>query len=50
MERDPSLPVLVVSGYAEAEGMAVDLARLTKPFTRDELAASIAEIEPHRRS
>jgi CheY-like chemotaxis protein len=32
MERMPGTPVLIVSGYAEAEGMAPDLPRLTKPF------------------
>ena len=36
------LPVLVVSGYAEVDGIASDLPRLTKPFRKDELAASLA--------
>jgi CheY-like chemotaxis protein len=31
-------PVLVVSGYAEVDGIAPDLPRLTKPFRRDDLA------------
>ncbi len=44
--RRADLPVLVISGYAEVEGMAVDLPRLTKPFTRDELAASLNELSP----
>ncbi|MGC2087049.1 MAG: ATP-binding protein [Bradyrhizobium sp.] len=40
--------VLLVSGYAEAEGVAPDLPRLTKPFRRDELAASLASLAmPH---
>lgn len=34
--------VLLISGYAEAEGVAPDLPRLTKPFRRDELAATRA--------
>ncbi len=36
--------VLLVSGYAEAEGVAPDLPRLTKPFRRDELAATLASL------
>jgi signal transduction histidine kinase/CheY-like chemotaxis protein len=42
--RRPSLPVLIVSGYADAEGIAPDLPRLTKPFRQDELAAKIAAL------
>jgi CheY-like chemotaxis protein len=42
----PKLPVLVVSGYAEVEGIAAELARLTKPFRNAELAASIAALLP----
>ncbi|MEF3088031.1 hypothetical protein VLL29_20555, partial [Bacillus altitudinis] len=40
----PALPVLVVSGYAEADGIAPDLPRLTKPFRNAELAASISAL------
>jgi PAS domain S-box-containing protein len=40
--RRPELPVLIVSGYAEAEGVAPGLARLTKPFRNSELASSLA--------
>lgn len=36
--------VLLVSGYADAEGVAPDLPRLTKPFRRDELAATLASL------
>ena len=36
------MPVLLVSGYAEAEGVDPDLPRLTKPFRKDELASSLA--------
>jgi CheY-like chemotaxis protein len=36
--------VLLVSGYADAEGVAPDLPRLTKPFRRDELAATLANL------
>jgi CheY-like chemotaxis protein len=42
----PTLPVLVVSGYAELEGIARELPRLTKPFRRAELAASLASLVP----
>jgi CheY-like chemotaxis protein len=36
--------VLLVSGYADAEGIAADLSRLTKPFRRDELAATLSSL------
>ena len=45
-QRTPDLPILVVSGYAEVEGIAPDLPRLTKPFRNSELGASIAAILP----
>ncbi|MFC6742239.1 PAS domain S-box protein [Methylobacterium tardum] len=40
----PGVAVLLVSGYAEREGIAPDLPRLTKPFRKDELAASLAQL------
>lgn len=40
----PGLPVLLVSGYAELEGVDPDLPRLTKPFRKDELASSLARL------
>jgi PAS domain S-box-containing protein len=43
-ELHPQLRVLVVSGYAEVEGIAPDLPRLTKPFRNAELAASLAAL------
>ena len=43
-ERRPNLPILIVSGYAEAEGLNPKLPRLTKPFRKDELAASVAAL------
>ena len=43
-DRWPDLPVLIVSGYAEAEGVAPDLARLTKPFRTETLAASLSKL------
>ncbi|MFC3713337.1 PAS domain-containing protein [Sphingoaurantiacus capsulatus] len=38
----PRAKVIIVSGYAEAEGVAPDLPRLTKPFRNADLAASLA--------
>ena len=40
--RTIGLPVLIVSGYAEAEGIATDLPSLTKPFRAAELAERVA--------
>ena len=40
----PGTPALVVSGYAESEGIDPGLPRLTKPFRKDELAASLGQI------
>lgn len=40
----PGLPVLVVSAYAEVDGIAPDLPRLTKPFRNAELAESLAAL------
>lgn len=42
----PGVPVLLVSGYAEREGVDPDIPRLTKPFRKDELASSIASLAP----
>jgi PAS domain S-box-containing protein len=42
----PELPALIVSGYAEAEGIAPDLPRLTKPFRNAELAERLALVHP----
>lgn len=43
--RHPSLPVLLVSGFADVDQIAPDLPRLTKPFRQHELAASVAALE-----
>jgi CheY-like chemotaxis protein len=40
-EVRPDLPMLIVSGYAEVEGIDPSVPRLTKPFRRDELAAQL---------
>jgi CheY-like chemotaxis protein len=36
--------VLIVSGYAEDEGVSPDLPRLNKPFRQTELAAALAGV------
>ena len=40
-ETTPSTYALIISGYAEVEGIAPDLPRLTKPFRQDQLAAML---------
>jgi PAS domain S-box-containing protein len=40
----PEISLLLVSGYAESEGITPDLPRLTKPFRKDELATSLMQI------
>lgn len=42
----PDLPVVIVSGYSEVEGLAPDLPRLTKPFRNAELAEALANLMP----
>lgn len=43
-EIRPGLPVMVISGYADAEGIAADVPRLPKPFRSAELAAMIDSV------
>jgi PAS domain S-box-containing protein len=45
--RDKAVPVLIISGYAETEGMPPDLPRLTKPFRQADLYESIARLRAH---
>ena len=40
----PNAPVLIVSGFAENEGLAPDLPRLVKPFRQADLAAALARL------
>jgi PAS domain S-box-containing protein len=40
----PGMPILLVSGYAEGEGLEPDLPRLAKPFRADELAACLEKL------
>ena len=39
------LPILIVSGYAEAEGIPADMPRLTKPFRQTELADTLQQFD-----
>jgi CheY-like chemotaxis protein len=45
LERFPRSRVLVVSGYADVDGIAPDLPRLSKPFRLQELASAIADLK-----
>ncbi len=40
----PGLPALLISGYADAQGIASDQPRLTKPFKQNDLAVSLARL------
>ncbi|TNC48701.1 GAF domain-containing protein [Rubellimicrobium rubrum] len=42
----PGVVVLLVSGYAEIEGIEPGIPRLTKPFRKDELASSLIRLAP----
>jgi CheY-like chemotaxis protein len=42
--RWPDIPVLLISGYAESEGVGLEFTRLTKPFRQGDLAAILAEL------
>ena len=41
-EIRPEIPALIISGYADVEGIAADLPRLVKPFRQAELANAVA--------
>jgi CheY-like chemotaxis protein len=45
--RKPDIPILLATGYAEPEGgQPIDLPRLAKPFTQDQLSAEIGRLLP----
>ena len=44
LEELPGTRILIVSGYADVDGIAPDLPRLVKPFRQADLAASLSEI------
>jgi DNA-binding NtrC family response regulator len=43
--RDPGIRILIVSGFAEAEGIDPSLPRLTKPFVQSDLARHIQGLQ-----
>ncbi|HUE46645.1 MAG TPA: PAS domain-containing protein [Aestuariivirgaceae bacterium] len=43
-DQRPDLPVLIISGYAETDGMPSDLPRLTKPFREADLIAFVRQM------
>ncbi|MCW3797361.1 ATP-binding protein [Sphingomonas sp. BN140010] len=46
--RMPGLPVLIVSGYADVDGLAPAFPRLAKPFRQADLAASVGALRGER--
>ncbi len=44
--RQPRARVLVISGYAEIDGIAQDVSRLVKPFRQADLAAKLDDLGP----
>jgi signal transduction histidine kinase/ActR/RegA family two-component response regulator len=49
--RRPQLPILLATGFAELEGSKdVDVPRLAKPYTQDQLATAIAYLLPNENS
>jgi CheY-like chemotaxis protein/two-component sensor histidine kinase len=44
-ERCPQIRVLVISGYADVNGVAPDMPRLIKPFRQADLAAKLRELD-----
>ncbi|TMJ12397.1 MAG: PAS domain S-box protein, partial [Alphaproteobacteria bacterium] len=47
-EQRPDIGVLIVSGYAELDGIPPNLRRLAKPFRLEELAQSLASLSASR--
>jgi signal transduction histidine kinase/CheY-like chemotaxis protein len=43
-ERRPAIKILIVSGFAEVDGIDPSLPRLTKPFLQSDLVAAMAEL------
>jgi signal transduction histidine kinase len=49
--HDPKLPILLATGYAEIQGhLSIELPRLAKPFTQEQLSLEIARLLPERRA
>ena len=43
-QRSPATRVLIISGYADVDGISPDMQRLTKPFKQSDLAMSIEQL------
>jgi signal transduction histidine kinase len=47
--HDPKLPILLATGYAELQGdLPIELPRLAKPYTQEQLSSEIAMLLPKR--
>jgi CheY-like chemotaxis protein len=47
--RDPKLPILLATGYAEIQSeLPIELPRLAKPFTQEQLSLEIARLQNAR--
>jgi signal transduction histidine kinase/CheY-like chemotaxis protein len=47
--RDPELPILLATGYADLHGESpIELPRLAKPYTQEQLSLEIARLLPDR--
>jgi CheY-like chemotaxis protein len=45
--RNPNLPILLTTGYAEVRGdLDIELPRLGKPYTQEQLSSEIARLLP----
>lgn len=44
LDKRPDLPVLIISGYAETDGISSSLPRLTKPFREADLIAVVRQM------
>ncbi len=44
-ERRPQTKILIISGFAEVDGIDPSLPRLTKPFVQSDLAAAMADLQ-----
>ncbi|MGH8125709.1 MAG: response regulator, partial [Rhodanobacteraceae bacterium] len=48
-EHDPDLPILLATGYAELQGVqAIELPRIAKPYTQQQLACEIERLLSQR--
>ncbi len=45
-DRWPGIRTVIISGYADAEGIGTDLVRLNKPFRQSEIAEVLTELDP----